>query len=209
MSQVALSSINSSIIDEISSSKNEPNWLKDYRKNSLEVYNKLPQEVSPLYNKYSDAKRMDPEQVALSSTSDTTLPDFLNKRLDEIKKENSIFQIGSNIHYVNILDEEKSSGLIISSIDDALKENSDLIQKTLESTNSNEDKYTALNNAAFNSGIFVYVPENVVIEKPIHLVSSLSSIVHGAIFPKTLAQSSRISNITTIVITAPNRINPI
>ena len=175
MSQVALSSINSSIIDEISSSKNEPNWLKDYRKNSLEVYNKLPQEVSPLYNKYSDAKRMDPEQVALSSTSDTTLPDFLNKRLDEIKKENSIFQIGSNIHYVNILDEEKSSGLIISSIDDALKENSDLIQKTLESTNSNEDKYTALNNAAFNSGIFVYVPENAVIEKPIHLVSSLSS----------------------------------
>ncbi len=175
MSQVALSSINSSIIDEISSSKNEPNWLKDYRKNSLEVYNKLPQEVSPLYNKYSDAKRMDPEQVALSSTSDTTLPDFLNKRLDEIKKENSIFQIGSNIHYVNILDEEKSSGLIISSIDDALKENSDLIQKTLESTNSNEDKYTALNNAAFNSGIFVYVPENSVIEKPIHLVSSLSS----------------------------------
>ena len=175
MSQVALSSINSSIIDEISSSKNEPNWLKDYRKNSLEVYNKLPQEVSPLYNKYSDAKRMDPEQVALSSTSDTTLPDFLNKRLDEIKKENSIFQIGSNIHYVNILDEEKSSGLIISSIDDALKENSDLIQKTLESTNSNEDKYTALNNAAFNSGIFVYVPENAIIEKPIHLVSSLSS----------------------------------
>ena len=61
------------------------------------------------------------------------------------------------------------------SIDDALKDHSDLIQKTLESTNSNEDKYTALNNAAFNSGIFVYVPENTVIEKPIHLVSSLSS----------------------------------
>ena len=67
MSQVALSSIDSSIIDEISSSKNEPNWLKNYRRNSLEIYNKLPQEVSPLYNKYSDAKRMDPEQVALST----------------------------------------------------------------------------------------------------------------------------------------------
>ncbi len=175
MSQLALSSIDLSIIDEISSSKNEPNWLKEYRKSSLEIYNELPQEVSPLYNKYSDAKRMDPKQVALSAISDSSFPDFLKKRLDEIKKENSIFQIGSNIHSVNILDEEKSSGLIISSIDDALKDHSDLIQKTLESTNSNEDKYTALNNAAFNSGIFVYVPENAVIEKPIHLISSLSS----------------------------------
>jgi len=59
-------------------------------------------------------------------------------------------------------------------LDDALQNHSELIQKTLEDSNSNEDKYTALNNAAFNSGIFVHVPQNLTIEKPIQLVSCLS-----------------------------------
>ena len=64
--KLALSTIGSTHIDEISSSKNEPDWLKEYRKNSLSIYNELPIETSPLYNKYTDAKRMDPQQVSLS-----------------------------------------------------------------------------------------------------------------------------------------------
>ena len=174
MSQLALSSIDSSLIEEISSKRNEPNWLKEYRKNSLSIYHDLPAEVSPLYNKYTDARRMNPEQVSLSTSSDSSVPDFLAKRLDEIKNEISIVQIGSNIHSINIDDELKSKGLVISSLDDALQNNSELIQKTLEDSNSKEDKYTALNNAAFNSGIFVHVPQNLTVDKPIHLISCLS-----------------------------------
>ncbi len=52
MQNLALSTIGFRHIDEISSSKNEPDWLKEYRKNSLSVYQKLPLETSPLYNKY-------------------------------------------------------------------------------------------------------------------------------------------------------------
>jgi Fe-S cluster assembly protein SufB/Fe-S cluster assembly protein SufD len=174
MSQLALSTIDSSLIEEISSKKNEPSWLKEYRKNSLSIYHDLPAEVSPLYNKYTDARRMNPEQVSLSLDSDSSVPDFLAKRLDEIKNEISIVQIGSNIHSINIDDELKSKGLVISSLDDALQNHSELIQKTLESSDSNEDKYTALNNAAFNSGIFVYIPQNLIIDKPIHVISCLS-----------------------------------
>jgi len=49
MSQLTLSSIDSSLIEEISSKKNEPSWLKEYRKNSLSIYHDLPAEVAPLY----------------------------------------------------------------------------------------------------------------------------------------------------------------
>ena len=66
MSQELLSKLNTAHIDEISSSRNEPNWLKDYRQNSLSIYDSLPIETSPLYNKYTDAKKMDPEKVSLS-----------------------------------------------------------------------------------------------------------------------------------------------
>ena len=178
MQNLALSTIGSNHIDEISSSKNEPDWLKEYRKNSLNIYQNLPLETSPLYNKYTDASRMDPEQVSLAINSEKSIPDFLTNRLTELENEISIIQIGSNIHKINLPEELQKKGLVISSIDDALKNHSDIIQKTLESTNSNEDKYTALNNAAFNSGIFIHVPRNLILEKPIHFISSLS--VDGA-----------------------------
>ncbi len=174
MQNLALSTIGSSHIDEISSLKNEPSWLKEYRKNSLNVYQSLPLETSPLYNKYTDANKMDPEQVSLAINSDKSVPDFLSNRLMELENEISIIQIGSNILKINLTEELEKKGLVISSIDDALKNHNDIIQKTLESTNSKEDKYTALNNAAFNSGIFIHVPKNMILEKPIHLVSSLS-----------------------------------
>ncbi len=173
MQKLALSTIGSSHIDEISSSKNEPSWLKEYRQNSLSIYQKLPLETSPLYNKYTDAKRMDPQQVSLSIASDKSIPEFLKNRLSDLANETTIVQIGSNIDRINIPEEQKSKGLVISSIDDALKNHGDLIQKTLESTNSKEDKYTALNNAAFNSGIFIYIPRNLILENPIHFISSL------------------------------------
>ena len=169
-----LSSIQNSLLDEISSSKNEPEWLKEYRKNSLNIYNELPAEVSPLYGKYTDAKRMDPTKVSLSTTSNSKLPDFLSKRVEEVKKQNGLIQVGTNIIATNLSDELKSKGVIVSSIDDALKQHQELIQKTIKSSNSNEDKYTALNNAAFNSGLFVYIPKNQIIDEPIHLFSCLS-----------------------------------
>ncbi|MBM3895175.1 MAG: SufD family Fe-S cluster assembly protein [Thaumarchaeota archaeon] len=174
MQQLALSTLSSYHIDEISTSKNEPSWLKEYRKKSLSIYQELPLETSPLYNKYTDAKKMDPEQVSLTIKSDASVPDFIKNRLKELENETCIIQIGSNIHRINISDELKSKGLVLCSIDDALKNHGDTIKNVLESTNPKDDKFIALNNAAFNSGIFVYVPKNLVVEKPIHILSCLS-----------------------------------
>ncbi len=174
MSQETLSKLNTSHIDEISSSRNEPEWLKDYRKNSLTIYDRLPIELSPLYNKYTDAKKMDPEKVLLSTSTTETIPSFLNKRLTELENETCIIQIGTNVHNINISDELKSKGLVISSISDAIKNNSELVKKALEASNSNDDKFTALNNAAFNSGVFIHIPRNLILEKPIHFLACLS-----------------------------------
>jgi len=174
MSQETLSKINESHINEISSSRNEPDWLKDYRKDSLSIYSTLPIEMSPLYNKYTDAKRLNPEKISIASSTKDTIPDFLQKRLGELENEICIIQIGTNIHKINLPDDLKSKGLVISSISDAIQNNSELVKKALEASNSNDDKFTALNNAAFNSGIFIHIPKNFVLEKPIHFLSCLS-----------------------------------
>ncbi len=171
---LALSSIDVTHIEKLSSAKKEPDWLKEYRQKSLSIYHEMPLEVSPLYNKYTDARKLYPEQVLLSTSSDSAVPDFLKKRFTELENTNCIIQIGTNITSVNISDELKSKGLVISSIDDALNNNYDQVKKAFEASNSKEDKFTALNNAAFNSGMFVYVPKNLILDEPIHILSSLS-----------------------------------
>jgi Fe-S cluster assembly protein SufB/Fe-S cluster assembly protein SufD len=174
MQSLALSTISPSHVDEISASKKEPEWLKQFRKNSFSIYQSLPPEVSPLYNKYTDAKRMDPSQISLSLDSQNAIFDSLKPRLAELEKENHIMQTGSNIFRINMTDDLKSKGVVISSIYDAIKNHGDLVQKIFESSDPKEDKYTALNNTAFNSGIFIKIPKNVTLEKPIHIVSSIS-----------------------------------
>jgi len=181
MSQEILSKLSTTHIDEISSSRNEPDWLKVYRKNSLSVYGSLPIEMSPLYNKYTDAKKMDPEKVSLSISTTETIPDFLKKRLGELQNEICIIQIGTNIHRIYVPDDLKSKGLVISSISDAIKNNSELVKKSLDASNSKDDKFTALNNAAFNSGIFIHIPRNLILDKPIYFLTCLSDDGHSVI----------------------------
>jgi len=173
MSQT-LSKINSHDVEEISTSRNEPVWLKQYRQSSLSIYDALPIETSPLYNKYTDAKKMDPQQVFFSASTTNTIPNFLQKRLHELENETCIIQIGSNIHKINLSAELKSKGLVITSINDAIRDNPELVKKSLEASNSKEDKFTALNNAAFNSGIFIHIPRNLILDKPIHILFCLS-----------------------------------
>jgi Fe-S cluster assembly protein SufB/Fe-S cluster assembly protein SufD len=181
MSQETLSKLNTSLVDEISSSRNEPDWLKDYRKSSLSVYDSLPIEMSPLYNKYTDAKKMDPDKVFLSTSTTETIPGFLTKRLGELENEICIIQIGTNILKINLPDELKSKGLVISSISDAIENNSKLVKKALDASKSEEDKFTALNNAAFNSGIFIHIPRNLILDNPIYFMTCLSEDGHSTI----------------------------
>jgi Fe-S cluster assembly protein SufB/Fe-S cluster assembly protein SufD len=174
MQQLALSTINTNHVDEISASKKEPDWLKQFRKNSFAIYESLPPEVSPLYNKYTDAKKMNPAEVSLVTDSQNSIFDSLKPRLVELEKETHIIQTGTHIFRINLPEDLKAKGVMVSSIYDAIQNHSELVKKILESSDPKEDKYTALNNAAFNSGIFIKIPKNLVLDRPIHMVSCIS-----------------------------------
>ena len=172
MSQT-LSRLDLTHLDEISSKRDEPDWLKSYRQNSLSIYDNLPLEISPLYSKYTDAAKMDPDKVSIGSETTSTSPDFLTRRLGELDDTICLVQIGTHITKINIPKELESKGLIVTSIHDALYHNNSLVRTALESSDPNNDKFTALNNAAFNSGLFVYIPPNLTVSQPIHLIMCL------------------------------------
>ncbi|RNJ75237.1 MAG: Fe-S cluster assembly protein SufD [Nitrosopumilus sp. H13] len=174
MSQQTLAELGKSHIDGISSAAGEPAWLKEYRMDSLSIYDKLPLEISPLYSKYTDARRMDHSKVSLSHSASGNAPGFLKKRLGELQDETCIVQIGTGIHRTNVPADLQSAGLVVSPISEAVQKNPELVRRALEASDSNDDKFTALNNAAFNSGVFVHIPHGMEVQKPIHLLTCLA-----------------------------------
>ena len=176
MVTATLSSINSGHIDLIAAQ--EPNWLASIRKQAFLQYQSLPAEVSPLYSKYSDVNKIKPESIHF--TAQTTRPAALGKdlsdRLKELEQETGILQVGQEIHKIFLRDSVAKQGVILSSIKDALTNHGDLIRSHMAAIQPNylEDKFLALEGSAFQSGIFIYIPRNVMLEEPIRIITSLA-----------------------------------
>src|SRR2546426_12705644 len=102
MSSFVLSKLGPNHVDEISETNNDPSWLKVYRKNSFSIYQQLRPEVSPLYNKYTDANKMDTDQQTFSLSSNSINSDFVKDRLSEIAENPIIMQMGTNTHKIII-----------------------------------------------------------------------------------------------------------
>ncbi len=176
-----LSSINSGHIDLIAAQ--EPSWLASIRKQAFLQYESTPAEVSPLYSKYSDVNKIKPESIhfmAQTTTTTTTTPAALSKdlsdRLKEVEQETGILQVGQEINKIFIRDNVAKQGVILSSIKDAMTSHSDLIRSHMAANQLNylEDKFLALEGSAFQSGIFIYIPRNVMLEEPIRIITSLA-----------------------------------
>ncbi|NWG37894.1 SufD family Fe-S cluster assembly protein [Nitrososphaera sp.] len=170
-----LSGVNQSHVDAVS--KGEPAWLLQARKDALAKYLELPAEVSPLYSKYSDANRIKPESVHLATApAKHTIAGDLAKRLEELEKETGILQVGSEAGRVFVKDDVAKKGVIVADIRQALSKYADLVKAHVDENplDFGEDRYLALETAAFQSGVFVYVPRNVVLDDPIRLITSLA-----------------------------------
>jgi len=164
-------------------SAGEPAWLAQSRRQALEKYLSLPPEVSPLYSKYSDANKVKPQGVHFSfSPSDgkkqqeqELMSADLQKRLEELEKEQAgILQVGSGAGRVFVSDSLAKKGVIITGIRGAVARHGDLVKSHMDANPLplGEDKYMALEAATFQTGAFVFVPRNVVIEEPIRIITS-------------------------------------
>ena len=167
MATATLSSINSRDIDLLAAQ--EPNWLASIRKQAFLQSQSLPSEVSPLYSKYSDVNKIKPESIHFNAQTTTTRPTAPSKdltdRLKELEQETGILQVGEEINKVFLRDNLAKQGVILSGIKEALNNHSDLIRSHMDSNQPNylEDKFLALEGSAFQSGIFIYIPRNVVL----------------------------------------------
>jgi FeS assembly protein SufD len=174
---VVLASVNDDYIKSLIDQTTEPVWFSEIRENAFSKYTNLPSEISPLYKKYSDVNRLKPEYIYLPDRIIKSEPyEDLKDRLDELEQGTSVLRIGSSINRIFIPDKVSKQGVIISDLGEAVTKYEDLIKKqlTINQLNYNEDRFLALEASAFQSGLFVYIPKNVIIEDPIRIVNSLA-----------------------------------
>ena len=156
--------------------------MRALRKKALSKYLSLPSEVSPLYAKYSDVNRIRPEQIYLPNPVEKTVShtkphEELQHRLKELGREDtSIVQIGSSVNQIIVPEKILNQGVIISDLRESLLKYNDLIKNWLlaNELQYSEDKFIALEAAAFRSGVFIYIPKNALLTDPIRIISSLA-----------------------------------
>jgi Fe-S cluster assembly scaffold protein SufB len=172
---ITLSSLSENNLQEILSKKNtEPPWASSSRKEILSKFSGLPSEVSPLYSKYTGLTVLRPENICFSNEEDISISKDLKIRLEEIKSSPSVLLIGSTVVHIFVPPELSKKGLIISTIQDAMIKHPELVKKYFKENSTNyEDRFLVLGSSAFQSGFFIYVPRNLMIEDPIRIVYSL------------------------------------
>ena len=200
---ISLSSLDDQYVKEKSNMNSEPEWLTEIRNNAFSNYSSLPHEVSPLYKKYSDANLLYPDRVYLSQGTKEYIPEeYLNERIRELDKETSILKIGSSIVHSKISDKLSNQGVVISDLKSAIKNYGSIIRDRLYSNqlNYSEDKFLALELSCFDSGIFVYIPRNVIIDESIRIVDVLppdgtSSITRNIVISESNSKASIVQEV--------------
>lgn len=169
--------LNEKIIEDIIEIKNEPEFLKKFRRRSYQIWKKLafPNWANlPLLDidfqriKYYSSPKKKKKLNSLNEVSPEILETFekLGISLDEQKRLSNV-AIDAVFDSVSIAttfqDELAKSGVIFCSISEAIHLYPNLIEKFLGSVVPLGDNFfAALNSAVFSDGSFCYVPKNVV-----------------------------------------------
>ena len=180
---------------EISSIKNEPKWMLDFRLKSLKKFNELS---NP---NFGPELKIDFDEINYyKRVTDTITNDWNNLDKDIY---NTFEKIGlpeaekkylSGVHaqyesetiYHNMLKELEEKNVIFCDTDTALKKYPDIFKKYFNTlVKYDENKYTALNGAVWSGGSFIYVPPRTKLDRPLQSYFRINSKNMGQ-FERTL-----------------------
>ncbi|WP_163579290.1 Fe-S cluster assembly protein SufD [Gracilibacillus saliphilus] len=161
-------------VRSFSENRKEPEWMKELRLQALDLAEGLempkPDKTSIKRWKFDDYKH-DVAGESINSIND--LPEDIQVFLDmENHNENLVIQRNQSVAYKSLASGLEEKGVILTDIQTALQEHSDLVRRYYmkDAVQIDEHKLTALHTALMNGGVFVYVPKNVQIEEPLQAI---------------------------------------
>lgn len=152
---------------------NEPDWLYRMRKDAWDFY-----QSSPPPERASNVWRYtDPAEFTVENPQELfgLLPqihDNYPQRLREMSPDHAAFGYnrGDLKTFTQIGPALRNKGIIFKNLNSAILENGDLVKEYFGMLIASDfGKFEAFNMALWNTGLFLYIPSNTVIEKPIYL----------------------------------------
>jgi Fe-S cluster assembly protein SufB len=191
----AMKGLNREIVSQISEMKNEPEWMRDFRLEALEIFEKKPMpkwggnigiDFQDIYYYLKPADKQGktwddvPEEIK-KTFEKLGIPEAERKFLAGVKA-----QFESEVVYGSLKEDLQKQGVIFTDTDSALREHPDLFREYFGTViPSHDNKFAALNSAVWSGGSFIYVPKGVKIDFPLQAYFRINAENMGQ-FERTL-----------------------
>lgn len=170
--------LNEDVVRKISTMKQEPAWMLEFRLKALEHYRKRPM---PTWG--ADLSDLDLEDIYYyvrpsesSGKSWDEVPETIKNTFDKLgipeAEQKFLAGVGaqyeSEMVYHSIQESLEKQGVIFLSIEDGLRKHPELFREYFGTVIPIEDnKFAALNSAVWSGGSFVYIPKGITVELPL------------------------------------------
>ena len=184
--------LNPAIVEQISNEKHDPEWMKEFRMKSLEIFNNstMPDEWGP------SIEGLDMDNIVTYVRPNTHMAAKWSEVPEEIKdtfeklgipkaERESLAGVGaqydSELVYHNVKEEVAAQGVIYTDMESALNgEYADMVHKHfMKLVPPTDHKFAALHGAVWSGGSFVYVPKGVSVEIPLQSYFRLNAAGAG------------------------------
>ena len=195
-------------IDYIANAKGEDEWITNFRKKALRVFNKLPLPThwasQDLESIVFDKIRYYLSQGQMPSRSWDDVPDEVKQTFERLgipEQERKFLagveaQFDSEAAYSNMKEALQKEGVIFVGSSEGLKEYPEIFRKYFGKViPTNDNKFAALNSAVFSGGSFIYVPPGVKVSQPLQAYFRINAESFGQ-FERTLIIADEGSEVT-------------
>jgi Fe-S cluster assembly protein SufB len=185
-------------IDYICDVKNDPDWVRDFRKRALGVFLEKPMPThwatKDLENIHFDDIRYYLSDGQKPKRSWDDVPDDVKRTFERLgipEQERKFLagveaQYDSEAAYSNVQKAVSEQGVIFVNSAEGLKEHEEIFRPWFGKViPTGDNKFSALNSAVFSGGSFIYVPKGVKVKHPLQAYFRINSENFGQ-FERTL-----------------------
>jgi len=164
-------------VEKLAAAKGEPDWLLEKRRRAWELFEQLPtpdwtRGIRSWWVSNLNEIEFDSLKPYAPASSPVYTFDFGNGQAGEGAPSGAFIQHNSEVVRVELSEEAKAAGVWFGSLEQAVKEKPELVQKYFMTrcVPAEENRMTALHAALWSGGALLYVPKNVTLTAPFQTI---------------------------------------
>jgi Fe-S cluster assembly protein SufD len=152
---------------ELSNTLNEPAWMRDFRQEAFEQYERLPMPTTDDEPwRRTNIRRLKLDEIGPSLNGNgvaSNLPAYLGEQLTEDATGGILVEVDGVAVQYEFDQAAQDQGIVFCDMHTAVREHGDLVRKHFmtEAVRASEGKFAALHGAFWRGGTFLYVPKGV------------------------------------------------